>query len=170
MRRVAFDVNDPCLREAFLRQVLPEALGTLDGDRPPRWGKMTAQQMVEHLEWAFALSDGRGSPECPISAAELDRRKAFLYNNRPTPQGFMNPLLTAGLPRLRHGGLEEARTALATEVDRFLAQSSAASAAMRTHPVFGPITLEEWGRSHYKHAWHHLLQFGLIRLPDDTEK
>ena len=32
------------------------------------------------------------------------------------------------------------------------------------HPIFGPISLEEWGRTHYKHGVHHLLQFGLLEV------
>jgi hypothetical protein len=30
------------------------------------------------------------------------------------------------------------------------------------HPLFGPIGAEEWTRVHFKHAYHHLLQFALI--------
>ena len=43
--------------------------------------------------------------------------RGFLYDNRPTPRGFMNPLLAGGLPPLRHSGLVQARTALAGAVD-----------------------------------------------------
>jgi len=32
----------------------------------PGWGKMTAQQMVEHLAWAFELSTGQAHGECPV--------------------------------------------------------------------------------------------------------
>ena len=30
------------------------------------------------------------------------------------------------------------------------------------HPTFGPLAAEEWSRSHFKHVYHHLLQFGLL--------
>jgi oxepin-CoA hydrolase/3-oxo-5,6-dehydrosuberyl-CoA semialdehyde dehydrogenase len=162
---IAFDVNDPSLRETLLRHVLVDAVGALCEGAKPAWGKMTAQQMVEHLEWAFALSNGQGFCDCPVPETERERRKAFLYSNRPTPREFMNPLLTTGLPPLRHAGLDEARTALAGEVARFLAQSAATPGLIRAHPVFGSMPLGEWTRSHYKHAYHHLLQFGLIRTP-----
>jgi hypothetical protein len=74
----------------------------------------------------------------------------------------MNPLLTAGLPPLRRGTLAEAREALVSEADRFLGQAGSAPGTLRVHPIFGPLTLEEWSRVHFKHGYHHLLQFGLI--------
>ncbi len=159
---IPFDVNDPSLRESLLSHVLPETLAALGEEAQPAWGKMTPQQMVEHLEWAFAASTGRAAAECCTPETEHERMRRFLYSNRPTPQEFMNPLLTAGLPPLRHASLDHARTALAGEVARFIAQSTATPGALRTHPVFGPLPLEEWARSHYKHIYHHLLQFGLI--------
>ncbi len=163
---IPFDVDDPSLRESLLRHVLPEALAALREDAQPTWGKMTPRQMVEHLEWAFAVSTGQAAAECRTPETEHERMKRFLYSNRPTPREFMNPLLTAGLPPLRHVSLGDARTALAGEVARFIAQSTVTPGALRTHPVFGPLPLEEWARSHYKHVYHHLLQFELISEAD----
>lgn len=88
--------------------------------------------------------------------------KRFLYSNKPSPHEFMNPALIAGLPPLRYAGLAEARAALVGEIERFLWYSTAVPAALHTHPVFGPIGIEEWSRTHYKHGHHHLLQFGLL--------
>jgi len=160
-----FDVNDTALRESFLRSRLPAALSRLSSDERPRWGRMTPQQMVEHLAWAFELSNGRASTECTVPPPDRDAMKPFLYRNTPTPANFMNPVLAAGLPSLRHGSLDEARAALQAEIARFLEQS-ASDGGLRTHPVFGPIGAEEWSRSHYKHSYHHLLQFGLISPMD----
>ena len=162
MAIIAFDVNDAELRDSFFRHLLFNALAALQHDSQPRWGKMTAQQMVEHLAWAFELSTGHARVECPIPEAQRERLKAFLYDNRPTPHGFMNPVLAAGLPPLRHVGLAEARAALRVEVDRFVQQCRATPGAMHAHPVFGPIGVEGWARTHFKHAHHHLLQFGLV--------
>jgi oxepin-CoA hydrolase/3-oxo-5,6-dehydrosuberyl-CoA semialdehyde dehydrogenase len=162
MPTIPFDVNDSHLRDTFLRHSLLDALATLQANSQPCWGKMTAQQMVEHLAWAFALSTGQADTDCPIPETQRERLKAFLYDNRPTPHEFMNPVLAAGLPPLRHPGLAEARAALAAAVTRFLEQASAAPGTMHTHPVFGRVGMEEWARSHFKHAYHHLLQFGLI--------
>ncbi len=161
MTTIPFDVNDPELRERFLRRLLPDALAALQADARPGWGKMTAQQMVEHLTWAFELSTGLAQTECDVPEPQRERLKAFLHDNRPTPHEFMNPVLAAGLPPLRHAGLAEAKAALQVEVERFLQQAGAASGALHTNPVFGPLGAEEWSRAHFKHGYHHLLQFGL---------
>ena len=162
MAVIPFDVNDPKLREAFFCRTLFDALAALGKDSQPFWGKMTAQQMVEHLVWGFELSTGRAQVECPVPEAQRERLKAFLYDNRPTPREFMNPALAAGVPSLRYGGLDLAQAALRVEVDQFIQQLSTTPGVIRMHPVFGPIGVEEWARAHFKHACHHLLQFGLI--------
>jgi len=162
MIAVPFDVNDPKLRETFLRRTMPDALSGLREDAAPRWGKMTAQQMVEHLLWACELSTGRAKTDCPIPEAQREKIRAFLYDTRPTPREFANPVLAAGLPPLRFRSLAEATAALAAETDRFFAQAGSAPDVRHMHPVFGLIGIEKWARAHFKHVYHHLLQFGLI--------
>ena len=162
--KVRFDVDDFSLRDTFLRTFFFGALDPLTPDHRPRWGEMTAQQMVEHLQWAFEGSTGQVEIACPFPPERQAQLKAFLYHNRPTPHEFMNPALAQGLPALRHPGLREARAALMTEVDRFLRHARTEPEAIHTHPIFGPITVEEWSRTHFKHGCHHLLQFGLVEL------
>jgi oxepin-CoA hydrolase/3-oxo-5,6-dehydrosuberyl-CoA semialdehyde dehydrogenase len=162
MMKVPFDVGDAELRDRFLGRLLPEALAGLREDAPPAWGAMTAQQMVEHLAWIFEVSIGEASVECPVPEARRERWKAFLFDATPMMREFRNPALVAGLPRLRHGGLAEARAALSGVVDRFLEQSRARPDTTYTHPAFGPLIAEEWSRNHFKHVFHHLQQFGLI--------
>jgi len=165
VRSVTFDVNDPALRAGFFDPLLGDAVASLDDGARPRWGAMTAQQMVEHLQWGFEVSTGRVVLECTVPEAKRTRLKPFLLNDTPMVHDFRNPALAGGLPALRHPGLPEARAALAVEVARFLEYERSSPGAVHTHPVFGPITVEEWSRAHFKHAYHHLLQFGLIEGP-----
>jgi hypothetical protein len=162
MTRIRFDVSDAELRRRLLAELLPEALSRLREDARPSWGAMTAQEMVEHLAWIFEISVGEASVECAVPEARRARWKAFLHDATPMPHEFRNPALVAGLPPLRYAGLAEARAALARVVDRFLERSRATPDAAFTHPTFGPLVSEEWSRSHFKHVYHHLLQFGLI--------
>ena len=159
---IRFDVNDAELREAFLRNLLLDALAPLSDNSNPLWGRMSAQQMVEHLGWAFELSTGQAHVDCLVPEAERERIRMFLYDNRPTPHEFMNPALVRGLPALRRASLVEAKASLRLEVDRFLYQSKMILSAVHTHPVFGPLGGEEWARTHFKHGYHHLLQFRLV--------
>jgi oxepin-CoA hydrolase/3-oxo-5,6-dehydrosuberyl-CoA semialdehyde dehydrogenase len=159
---VPFRVNDPELRDAFFRGHLWDALAALRDDAQPRWGRMTARQVVEHLAWVFEVSTGQSVVECSVPEAKRERYKAFLYDDTPMIHEFRNPALAAGLPPLRHPSLEEANTALRREVERFLDLRRDRPDATHTHPVFGPIAMEEWHRSHFKHTYHHLQQFDLI--------
>lgn len=158
---IPFDVGDAGVRDAFLRRHMWDALAGLREDSPPRWGRMSARQMVEHLSWAFEVSTGRWAVECTIPEARRERYKAFLHDDTPMMREFRNPALAAGLPPLRRAGLGEAKAALREDVERFLDRCRDAPEAIHTHPVFGPLGMEEWSRSHYKHVQHHLLQFGL---------
>lgn len=162
MITIRFDVNDSGLRDKFLRYLLLNALAPLSEDEMPRWGRMTPQQMVEHLVWAFELSTGQEHSDCPFSVPERERAMAFLYDDRPSPREFMNPALVAGIPPLRYASLVDAKIALGVEVRRFLQQLTTTPDGMYTHQVFGPIGVEEWSRTHFKHGYHHLLQFGLL--------
>ena len=165
MASIPFDVNNRERRSRFFDPLLVEALVSLEEGARPRWGAMTAQQMVEHLQWGFEVSTGRVVLECTVPEARRARMKPFLFDDTPMMHDFRNPALAAGLPALRHPGLPEARAALATEVRRFLDYERSSPGAVHTHPVFGAITVEEWGRAHFKHAYHHLLQFDLIEEP-----
>ena len=160
---LVFEVNDAAVRDTLFRRHMFEALQSLRADTPPLWGAMTAQQVVEHLAWAFEMSTGRAFVECRLPEEQRTRLKAFLYDNRPTPHGFANPELVDGLPPLRHPDLEAALLGLREEVDRFLDDAGAiARDALFEHPLFGALGREEWSRTHFKHTHHHLLQFGLI--------
>ena len=64
----------------------------------------------------------------------------------------------------RFGGVKSLTAATATfarTLGSFL-DGPRSNEQLYTHPIFGPIGYEEWHRTHYKHAYHHLLQFGLI--------
>jgi oxepin-CoA hydrolase/3-oxo-5,6-dehydrosuberyl-CoA semialdehyde dehydrogenase len=162
--KVVFDVDDSSLRDTFLRTFFFGALDALRPDTPALWGRMTAQEMVEHLVWTFEVSTGRVVLECPYAEDQRERMKPFLHHNRPTPHDFMNPALRDGLPPLRFPSLKAAKAALQDEVDRFIEHSRTRPDTRHMHPIFGPIGVEGWSRTHFKHGCHHLLQFGLIEV------
>ncbi len=157
-----FDVNNGQLRKEFLASSVPAALSGLAPDHAPAWGHMSPQQMVEHLLWSMEVSTGVVKVECRLPAKLVERFKTFLYNNDPTSHDFMNPLLKAGLPRLRFSSIEEAAAAFGGQVRVFLSEDGTTGGERRAHPVFGPLDHDEWSRAHFKHFYHHLLQFGRL--------
>jgi hypothetical protein len=161
----AWNVGDAAAREALLRAAMWDALAGLRADTAARWGRMTAQQMVEHLEWTFACSTGTRAVDCYIPEPHRPKYLTFLSHDGPTPQGFENPALTSGLPALAHADLDAATAALRRAADLYLSLAADEPAALRMHPLFGPIDAEQWSRTHYKHVRHHFTQFGLY--PDE---
>jgi oxepin-CoA hydrolase/3-oxo-5,6-dehydrosuberyl-CoA semialdehyde dehydrogenase len=88
MTTIPFDVNNPEARTAFFRHLLCDAMAALQDGSRPRWGRMTAQQMVEHLAWTFEESTGKAHVECSVPERRRDRIKAFLYDNKPMLREF----------------------------------------------------------------------------------
>jgi oxepin-CoA hydrolase/3-oxo-5,6-dehydrosuberyl-CoA semialdehyde dehydrogenase len=163
MIEIPFDVNNVKLRNDFLTDILPRAIGNLNEGAAHSWGKMSAQHMIEHLIWAFKLSTGIIQVECKTPDKLLPRVKAFLYNNTETPHDFKNPLLSENPPPLQHSNLTEAKTRLLEEASNFLKHFLSKPEVVYIHPLFGPLGRDDWQRIHYKHCYHHLLQFGIIK-------
>lgn len=124
-----------------------------------RWGAMTAHQMVCHLRDSFELP--------------LGERTAAALKGPPIPLGMLKwialrapmkwPKGTATPPEVDQqvggtppGEFEADLAALLAKLDTF-ARNTGPWAA---HPIFGPLTTEEWLRWGYLHPDHHLRQFG----------
>jgi hypothetical protein len=124
---------------------------------------MNAQQMVEHLLWAVEMSTGTITAPCVVPEMLRQRaRDAFLAGDMHTPHHFGHPMLAGGLPPLRFTTVEDASAALRAETALFLSHWDATPAMERVHPIFGGIDMDGWSRSHFKHSFHHLAQFGLL--------
>jgi oxepin-CoA hydrolase/3-oxo-5,6-dehydrosuberyl-CoA semialdehyde dehydrogenase len=164
MITIPFDVNDAKLRKKFFDEHLDVCIASLAENTPPFWGNMSAQHMIEHLVWAFECSTGVLEVPCRTPANLLERAKRFLYDNRPTPHEFKNPLLGEDPLPFRFPSFTDAKDALRNEVVRFTKHFQEQPDAVHVHPLFGPLGAEEWQRSQFKHCYHHLLQFGLIEI------
>lgn len=162
--KIRFDVNDARLRNEFLTTTLCAALEALLPDRKPAWGGFSAAQMVEHLLSVFELSTGKATSGSSLPEEFQVKARAFLKDNRPMPRGFESPLHKDGVPSLRFESIPMAVEALRLESKAFLELCAADLDYVRVHPAFGPCSLEEWSRMHFKHGVHHLLQFGLIEI------
>jgi oxepin-CoA hydrolase / 3-oxo-5,6-dehydrosuberyl-CoA semialdehyde dehydrogenase len=167
MITIPFNVNDNNLRKIFLDQLLLDSIQGIDENREPLWGKMTPHNMIEHLLWAFECSTGILEVPCRTPVNVLERAKRFLYDDRPTPRGFKNPLLGEDPLPVRFTLISQAKNIFQQEVAHCIRYYNERPGAIHVHPVFGPLGAEEWQRSHFKHCYHHLLQFGIIHSNDD---
>lgn len=162
MISIPFTVNDANLRHTFLDHIILDALVHLNEESRAKWGKMSAQHMIEHLLYTFEISTGKLEVPCKLQQRLIERAKRFLYNDSQTPQNFKNPLLGDDPLPLRFSNLKEAIDRLKMELKNFSIHFYEKPESNHIHPLFGPLGAEEWERAHFKHCYHHLLQFGLL--------
>ncbi len=127
----------------------------------PRWGQMSAHQMVCHLSDAFRMGIG----EKPVShaAGQLQRtvvKWVALYAPMPWPAGRIR---TRPEIDQHQGGTRPADFAadvaeLEALVERITTQPR--SFDWQPHPMFGRMSDAAWLRFSYLHMDHHLRQFG----------
>ena len=159
---LAFEVNDDLGRREFLINQFLNILSNLQNNSKPIWGNMSPQQMVEHLIWTFDVSTGLIQVPCSTPESKIEAYKRFLTSNLPTRQNFRNPILGDTLPELNFKNLKDAIEVLQKKMVFFYDSNRSNSKELHIHPIFGPLDIEEWERSHYKHCFHHLQQFDLL--------
>ncbi len=144
------------------RDYLKSKLDELTENHKAKWGIMTPQHMVEHLEttllWAI------GEPECKVITPEerLEKYRESLWNYRPMPREFQLPLLRKERTEdLRHSSLAEAKGNLLDTFDRYEAYYYANPDDKHNNPISGPLDKWHWDLLNRKHAAHHFEQFGL---------
>lgn len=140
-------------REAILRR--------LDGLTPtssPRWGHFTAAEMLSHLNQStrMALGELRVEPK-GSKAFHMFPLKHLLLYFAPFPKEA--PTAPELLERWSSGDFETDKAQAAELLTRVgLGPREGMGPA---HPLFGPLSRQEWGVATYKHTDHHLRQFGL---------
>jgi hypothetical protein len=143
---------DPAARGSILQRIQKLAPNT-----QRHWGRMTPHQMMCHLTDGYRMSLG----ERQASAADnfFTRsvvRLVALHTNMSWPKGVK----TVPEADQEHGGTKPAewdrdQAELLKKVEAFMAKDG------HRHPIFGPLTADEWNVWGYRHADHHLRQFGL---------
>ena len=137
------------------RDALAQRLDALPHDRLPRWGKMNAPQMVAHLLEAYRM---------PSGALAIPRRTVPL---RPLIKWLMLYVLPFpnGAPTAREM-LSRKPTTWDADVTALRAciiasERPAAGTPVGDHPIFGTMSVGDWGVVLHKHTDHHLRQFGV---------
>jgi hypothetical protein len=145
------------IADAGMRTSLCERIGRLRSDSPRQWGKMTAHEMVCHLNDSFLVGAGEkhASPDTNFMKRSVVKWIALRSSMR-WPQGVATrPELLQG-----KGGTApvEWNRDCALLVDGI--RAFAAREKFALHPIFGEMSREEWLIWAYRHVDHHLRQFG----------
>ena len=128
------------------------------------WGKMNAQQMLEHLSDFFDVSSAKIIFPLVTPEEHLPKYKEFLLSDKEFRENTKAPASVLGeepLP-LRKATLQAANESLEISVEDFVIYFKVNCQKKTMHPVFGLLNFEEWVSLHYKHVRHHLRQFGII--------
>jgi len=141
-------------------EVLAEIRGRLRNvrvDDRARWGKMTAKRMVRHLVCSneMALGERWVKPmewPLPVVVKWIALRSGLRWwKNIQT------------VPELKKAIAEHSEAELQVLLPAVIGSMEAVARGPRyapSHPMFGPMTPEDWMRWGYLHADHHLRQFG----------
>ena len=150
-------------KEDFLRTKLVRYMQQLDPATPPRWGKMNVQQMIEHYTVdAVRCANGRLRLDTIVTSPErLDAYREFMMSEKPFKENTRNPLLP-GNPRTQHyNTVQAAIGALQQELIFFFEVFGKNPQLITRNPIFGDLNFEQNVQLLYKHALHHLRQFGV---------
>ncbi len=148
---------------AFIKNDLFSLLKNITAETNANWGKMNAQQMVEHLTAFFNVSIEKIKFDLVTPEEHLPKYKEFLLSDKQFRENTKAPVNVIGeepLP-IHYKNYNEAVSKLHNAVDHFLAYFKEYPEKKTLHPVFGPLNFDEWVLLHYKHVTHHLRQFGM---------
>ena len=153
-------------KENFLRTKLVTCLQRLDPATSPRWGKMSVQQMIEHYAGdAVRNASGRLKIDKILTPPEnLIRMREFLISDKLFKENTKNPLMDEEPAPLRYKTVQGAVGELQQELIYFFEAFEKNPDLVTRNPFFGDLNFEQSVQLLYKHALHHLRQFGVEPL------
>ena len=138
-------------------------LDNLPPSTTPIWGRMNAQQMIEHLTIAVNVSNGVNEVELITPQNKLEKTKnILLLSDRAMPKLFHNPALPVDPIPCKNENIKKALESLNTALILFKNQFHCEPKKTQLHNIFGELNYNEWLWFHYKHFHHHFAQFQLI--------
>ncbi|MCC6815134.1 MAG: DUF1569 domain-containing protein [Saprospiraceae bacterium] len=146
----------------FLLNDYIRLLNTLDPEAKAEWGKMNPHQMVDHMTYSFQLGNGRIKVEKLLSPEEsIPKLQNWLLTNKPMRENINNPLVSTTPPEPRYPTFEESIAELYNEIVRFYQLFDAHENLTVLNPFYGDLDNVHYTNLLYKHALHHLRQFGI---------
>jgi hypothetical protein len=138
------------------RKEIDSRMRSLSPSSTGRWGSMDVVGMLQHLRLSAQMALG----ELPVPSANKRVFQVFPLKHvilyvLPFPKGAPT---APELKPIDAASFEEGRAAVLELLERI--GSGPRDGVGPAHPLFGPLTWREWGVATYKHADHHLRQFG----------
>ena len=138
------------------RDAITRRMRSLSESSTGRWGTLDVTGMLQHLNLSTRMALGDMIvPSVNKRAFQMFPLKHLILYVLPFPKGA--PTAPALKP-VATTSFEEERGALLELLERI--GTGPGKGAGPAHPLFGPLSWREWGVVTYKHADHHLKQFG----------
>jgi hypothetical protein len=159
-------------KEEFLKNRFVPVLRQIPSETHPSWGKMTLQQMIEHFTDSIRLSSGRTeTTKLNTPEDQIPKVQEFLMSEKPFKENTVNPLLPELPAPVKNKSCEEALNELQKELDHFFSVFTVNEHLVIRHPLFGDLNYQMNVQLLYKHALHHLRQFGVdVTRKEDTRQ
>jgi len=142
-------------------EILKETLLQITNGSKPAWGRMDAQQMVEHLILVFELSNGLKSSPILTPDKYIEKSQTFLMSDEPLPKNFVAKFIPENPVSHSNKNFNIAVNELVIALHTYHSYWRGKEEHTLNHPVFGELNKKMWDQVHNKHITHHLLQFGL---------
>lgn len=145
----------------FLRNGYIALLQTLEPTAKGAWGKMNAQQMVEHMADYFRMASGKDPQQVALPPEQVERSRQFLHTEKPFRENTPNSLMADTPPPVRHELMQQSIDELWQELQYFFKVFEDEPDKLVVNPFFGELDYAMSVQLLHKHATHHLRQFGL---------
>lgn len=146
----------------FLRHRFIPLLKQIPSDTIPRWGKMTLQQMIEHFSDSVRISSGKTvHTDFVFPPEQLQQVREFMLSEQAFKENTANPLMPEVPAPVVNPSAEEAINELQKEINFFFSVFEKNNLQVTRSPFYGDLNYEENIHLLYKHALHHLRQFGI---------
>jgi hypothetical protein len=137
-------------------QEIQRRVGELKASDRGLWGKMDVGQMVWHCQVPLKLAIKNKPTKKKGNLFVRLFFKKSLYNDTP----WRKNLPTSPFAKARDSkDFAVERYKLLDLIAQF--HDLKGRKSWNTHPIFGKLTHEQWGKLQYKHLDHHLRQFGV---------
>jgi len=151
----------PAFIDITERRNLNLLLSILQPQTPALWGRMNAQNMIEHLVEAVEYTNGKRVAELQVPVDMADKQRKDLVNSDFVIPNDVAGYLPDATKAKRFKDLSTAIDELNNELDTFETFFKT-EGATAIHFEFGPMNHREWIIWHGKHFTHHFKQFGLL--------
>ncbi len=149
-------------KKEYLLNKYIERLRGLNPDTLPQWGKMNPFQMVEHMAYSFQLANGKIIVEDLFTPIEnIAKIQLWILSSRPMKENIQNPLIPETPPIPKNADYDMAIDELVNEMKDMFNFYDQNPHIKLLNPFFGELDIELNTNLLYKHAIHHLRQFGI---------